>query len=149
VASSRQQLRRIALVQVLAMGWWFSASAVVPSLREEWSISREAAALLTVAVQLGFVAGAVTSAVLNLADRVRPAVLIGACAAIGALATAAFAAWSDGLGSALVRTAPSRSRAPRSATWRAWGETARGRVAVAVGGFPGLKRGWSVRKSSA
>ncbi len=71
------------------MTLWFSASAVVGSLRAEWSISGTAAALLTVAVQVRFVVGAVTSAVLNLADRVRPAMLIGGCAVIGALATAA------------------------------------------------------------
>jgi MFS family permease len=99
--SSRRQLALIALVQVLAMALWFSASAVVPSLRSEWSISRGSAALLTVAVQGGFVVGAVTSALLNLADRIRPQLLIGACAALGALFTAALAAWSDGLGSAV------------------------------------------------
>jgi MFS family permease len=99
--SSRRQLGLIALVQVLAMALWFSASAVVPSLREEWSISQGSAALLTVAVQVGFVTGAVTSALLNLADRVRPGMLIGVCAAVGALATAALAAWSDALPSAL------------------------------------------------
>ena len=48
---------------------WFSASAVVPALRRDWDVSAFEATLLTVAVQIGFVVGAVTSAALNLADR--------------------------------------------------------------------------------
>lgn len=98
---ARRQLALIALVQVLAMALWFSASAVVPSLRTEWGLSAAAATWLTIPVQLGFVAGALASAVLNLADRVSPPLLIGASAALGAVATAVLAAWSDGLGSAV------------------------------------------------
>ena len=51
----------IAGVQVLVLAVWFSASAVVPALRESWQISAAAAVWLTASVQLGFVAGAVTS----------------------------------------------------------------------------------------
>jgi hypothetical protein len=47
----------IALVQVLAMGVWFSASAVVPALARQWHMSAGAAAWLTTPVQAGFVAG--------------------------------------------------------------------------------------------
>ncbi len=63
-------LRRLALAMVLAMTTWFSASAVLPQLRAEWSLSSSQGAWLTIAVQLGFVVGAVASAVLNLADLV-------------------------------------------------------------------------------
>ena len=63
-----EQLALIALVQVLAMSSWFSASAVVPALRDDWGITTGEGTLLTVAVQLGFVTGAVASAVLSLAD---------------------------------------------------------------------------------
>jgi MFS family permease len=58
----------IVVALVLAMTTWFSASAVVPQLREEWSLSNSSAAWLTIAVQLGFVAGALLSSALNLAD---------------------------------------------------------------------------------
>jgi MFS family permease len=58
----------LAVALVLSMSTWFSASAVIPQLREEWGLSDGAAAWLTIAVQLGFVAGAVISSVLNLAD---------------------------------------------------------------------------------
>ncbi|MEU7819061.1 MFS transporter, partial [Pseudonocardia sp. NPDC049154] len=75
----------IALVQVLGLAVWFSASAVVPRLRAEWGIGDTTVVWLTVSVQLGFVAGAVTSAVLTLPDRVRPHRLL-AWSALGAAA---------------------------------------------------------------
>ena len=65
-----RQLLCIAAVQVLVMATWFSASAVVPALRTEWALGTAGATWLTVSVQLGFVTGALTAAVLNLADRV-------------------------------------------------------------------------------
>ena len=52
------------------MSVWFSASAVVPALTGEWGLSASGQAWLTMAVQLGFVVGALGSAVLNLADRI-------------------------------------------------------------------------------
>ena len=58
----------LALALVLSMSTWFSASAVIPQLREEWALSDGAAAWLTIAVQLGFVAGAVLSSLFNLSD---------------------------------------------------------------------------------
>ena len=50
------------------MSTWFSAAAVLPQLREEWALGNTAAAWLTIAVQLGFVAGALLAAFANLAD---------------------------------------------------------------------------------
>jgi MFS family permease len=82
------QLSLIAAMQVLAMAMWFSASAVVPTLREVWHISELQAVWLTASVQVGFVAGAVTSAAFNLPDRFPPQ-RIAACAALGAAATTA------------------------------------------------------------
>ncbi|HEX6261901.1 MAG TPA: MFS transporter [Actinomycetota bacterium] len=64
----RRALALLTLAMVLGLATWFSASAVIPQLREEWSLGPTAAAWLTIAVQLGFVAGALVSAVLNLAD---------------------------------------------------------------------------------
>jgi MFS family permease len=68
------------------MTTWFSASAVVPQLRSEWALSDAAAAWLTIAVQLGFVTGAIVSAVLNIADVLSPrfVLLAGAAGAAGA-----------------------------------------------------------------
>jgi MFS family permease len=79
-------LATLAAALVLAMTTWFSASAVVPQLRAEWGLSDTSAAWLTIAVQLGFVAGALVSSVLNIADVVPPRVVVlaGALGAAGA-----------------------------------------------------------------
>ena len=86
----------IALVQVLAMGVWFSASAVVPALTRQWHMSAGAAAWLTTPVQAGFVAGAVGSAVAGLADRMRPHLLLAGGAAGAAACTLGMALFADG-----------------------------------------------------
>jgi len=65
-------LTLLAVALVLSMTTWFSASAVVPQLRAEWDLSDGAAAWLTIAVQLGFVCGALVSSLLNLSDIVSP-----------------------------------------------------------------------------
>ncbi len=82
--SALRQLAAIAAVQVLVMATWFSASAVVPALRAEWQLTAGGAVWLTASVQLGFVTGAVTAAVLNLADRVPAHRLVAVCALLAA-----------------------------------------------------------------
>ena len=71
---------------VLSMTTWFSASAVVPQLRAEWNLSSTGASWLTIAVQLGFVGGALASSLLNLADVFSPrsVILAGSLGAAGA-----------------------------------------------------------------
>ena len=87
----------IALVLVLAMAVWFSASAVVPALASQWHLSAGAAAWMTAPVQAGFVLGAAGSAVLGLADRIRPHLLVAGCAAAAAGCTLVMALLADGL----------------------------------------------------
>src|SRR5215204_5731273 len=65
-------LALLATTLVLSMSTWFSASAVIPQLRVQWDLSDNAAAWLTIAVQLGFVCGALVSSLLNLSDVVSP-----------------------------------------------------------------------------
>lgn len=62
----------IAFCAVATMSLWFSASAVVPSLRQSVDLPPLIAALFTSAVQAGFVVGTLISAWLNLADRIEP-----------------------------------------------------------------------------
>jgi len=64
----RRALAIMTVVMVLTMATWFSASAIIPQLVEKWDLSGNQTSLLTIAVQVGFVFGAVISAVLNLAD---------------------------------------------------------------------------------
>jgi MFS family permease len=78
----------LALTLVLSMSTWFSASAVIPQLRDLWSLSPGTSAWLTIAVQLGFVTGAVVSSLFNLADIVAPRHVILGGAAGAALANA-------------------------------------------------------------
>lgn len=87
----RTQLALIALVELLAMALWFSASAVVPQLQIHWSLTPSAAGWITASVQLGFVFGALLSAFTNLSDRVDVRILFTACALIGAACTALIA----------------------------------------------------------
>jgi MFS family permease len=94
---ARRQLYLVAVVQVLAMSVWFSAAAVVPSLSVDWDISVSSASWLTTSVQLGFVAGAVLAALLNLADRIHLPRLIAASAALAALTNVLIPVFADGL----------------------------------------------------
>ena len=96
-----RQLLLICAVEVLAMGLWFSASSVVPQLSDEWHLSDAGATWLTTSVQLGFVAGALTSAILNLPDRMPLTRLIGASALLAAAANAAVAVLAHGLALAI------------------------------------------------
>ena len=61
-------LTLIAGAQVGAMSTWFSAAAVAPSLAQEWSLGTAQLGLLTVAVQIGFVAGALASGISGAPD---------------------------------------------------------------------------------
>ena len=62
----------LALATLCAMTTWFSATALLPQLRERWDLSTPTASLLTIAVQLGFTVGALASALGNVADLVPP-----------------------------------------------------------------------------
>ncbi|HXE82117.1 MAG TPA: MFS transporter [Gemmatimonadales bacterium] len=83
----RRVLLLLAATQLLAMAPWFSASAVAPALTRIWSLSPGATAWLTISVQLGFVAGAIVSAMLILADRLSARRLITGSAVVAAAAT--------------------------------------------------------------
>lgn len=84
-------LLALAAAEILAMSLWFSASAVVPQLTLEWGLEPAAQSWLTMAVQLGFVVGALASAVFNLADRVPAQRVFEISAYTGAAANAAIA----------------------------------------------------------
>ncbi|MFQ5955814.1 MAG: MFS transporter [Kiloniellales bacterium] len=79
----------LAICQVAAMALWFSATAVVPALRQTYALGGFAEALFTSSVQAGFVAGTLLSAVTGLADRLDPRRFFMASALIGAAANAA------------------------------------------------------------
>jgi MFS family permease len=88
----------LALAELLAMGLWFSASAVVPQLAGHWSLSGSQEAWLTMSVQIGFVLGTLLSGTLNLADRFDSRGLIVAGSLAGAIFNAAIPLLRCGLG---------------------------------------------------
>ncbi|MGD8866773.1 MAG: MFS transporter [Gemmatimonadales bacterium] len=85
----------IALAGMLAVSLWFSASAVVPQLTTEWGLDGAAQSWLTMSLQLGFVVGALLSAVLNLADRIPIRALFAVSALLGAVLNAVIALFVD------------------------------------------------------
>jgi MFS family permease len=89
-------LALLTVALVLGISTWFSATAVVPQLTEAWTLTASGRAWLTISVILGFVVGALLSSVLNLADRVRPQVvmLVGA---VGAGLANLCLLWADGV----------------------------------------------------
>jgi MFS family permease len=96
-------LALLALALVLSMTTWFSATAVVPQLRDEWNLSSTGAAWLTISVQLGFVAGALLSSLGNVADVFAPRVVILVGALGAAAANALVAATSSAFQAAPLR----------------------------------------------
>jgi MFS family permease len=82
-------LALLATGEFLGMTLWFSATAVTPALVTEFHLSTGQTAWLTMAVQGGFVAGTLVSALLNLADLLKARRLFAVGCVLGAVATAA------------------------------------------------------------
>jgi MFS family permease len=78
----------LSLSVLLSMGVYFSASAVIPALTQLWSLDNSGRSWLTMSVQLGFVIGALLSALTNLADILPAPRLMAFSAFLAALATA-------------------------------------------------------------
>ncbi len=85
--TARRVLAVLAVAELCAMAPWFSASAVGPALASAWRLGPTGAAWLTISVQLGFVAGALVSAMLTLSDRWSARRLAAAASLAAAAAT--------------------------------------------------------------
>ncbi|HJZ79997.1 MAG TPA: MFS transporter [Pyrinomonadaceae bacterium] len=95
-------LALLAMAELLGMSLWFSGSAVVPALTREWHLSPNAANWLTLSVQMGFVAGTLLSALLNLPDIISPRHLFTSTACLGAIVNGAFGWLAHGAGTGIV-----------------------------------------------
>jgi len=93
-------LALLAASELCGMAPWFSASAVAPTLSRLWRLDTVGAAWLTISVQLGFVAGALVSALLTLSDRWSARRLVAGCAWLAGLATVGVA-WAPGPGAGI------------------------------------------------
>ena len=101
---------------LLVLGTWFSGTAVAPSLVAAWRLDAFGVAMLTVAVQLGFAAGALGLAAAGVPDVVPARWLMTAGAVVAALATAGFAAASRAASPPRCRSAFSPGRASLPST---------------------------------
>jgi MFS family permease len=79
----------LAVATLLAMGLWFSGSAVLPQLTREWHLDAGHRSWMTMSVQAGFAAGALLCAFLNLPDRVSSRRLFALSSLGGAVANGA------------------------------------------------------------
>ena len=95
-------LALLATAILLMMGLWFGVSAVAPQIAKEWRLDAGTTAWLTLSVQLGFVAGTLLSALLNLPDVIRARHLMTVCALLGAAVNAILACWVHTVGPAIV-----------------------------------------------
>lgn len=83
------------------MALWFSGSAVVPALSREWQLSPSQISWLAIAVQLGFVAGTLISATLNLPDIISTRHLFAISSFLGAAINGIFGFYVTDPGSAI------------------------------------------------
>jgi MFS family permease len=74
----------VAAGEVLGMTLWFSATAAAPSVAREFALDAATSAWLTMAVQAGFVAGTLLTAVTNAADAINARRLFAAGCIAGA-----------------------------------------------------------------
>jgi len=94
-------LSLLAIAELLCLSLWFSGSAVVPALSKEWSLTASQASWISIAVQLGFVAGTLISAVLNLSDIISSRHLVAVAGITGAIANAYFGLYANEPGPAI------------------------------------------------
>lgn len=87
MASKPLGLAVISAAQVLALSVWFAGAAALPGLEAARPLTPFASAALSSAVQLGFVAGALTSAWLGLADRFDARAVFAAGSLLAALSS--------------------------------------------------------------
>src|SRR5437879_13884600 len=85
----------LSIAELLAMSLWFAGTAVLPQLSLIWHTGIGVSAWLTLAVQLGFVAGALLLATFNVADVFHAPRVVAISAVAGAFFNAAFALVAD------------------------------------------------------
>ena len=92
----KRMLLLVSAGEVLGMALWFSATAAAPAIAQEFSLDPATRAWLTMAVQAGFVAGTLLTAITNAADAINPRRLFAFGCLFGAATNAAIALASTG-----------------------------------------------------
>lgn len=88
-------LTMIASSQLLVLTLWFSASAIAPQLEDVWNLGETQSTALTLAVQIGFVVGALGVAMSGIADAVPARRLFLVAGLTGATANALLTALDE------------------------------------------------------
>ncbi|MGO4641169.1 nitrate/nitrite transporter [Mesorhizobium sp. 2RAF45] len=96
-------LSLLCLAVVLSLTTWFSATAILPELKQDLALTAGAEAWLTNGVQVGFVIGALVASLVNLPDLVRLSRLMAAAALVAALANASLLFHPDAGGAIAAR----------------------------------------------
>jgi MFS family permease len=91
-----RSLSLLMVAEIAAMSLWFMSAAILPDLTRDFALTGAAQAALSSAVQIGFVVGALSSALLGLADRIDPRRLFAASAILAALFNASLLAAEPG-----------------------------------------------------
>src|SRR5882757_888156 len=99
--SARRVLILLSIAELLAMSLWFTGTAVLRQLSAEWGSGIGVTSWLTIAVQLGFVVGALVISIFNLSDIFRPTRVFVVCALAAAMANYGFAWTAERHGVAL------------------------------------------------
>jgi MFS family permease len=86
IGAAWRTLAILTLAVILSMTTWFSATAILPQLTAHWALSSGMRTWMTNGVQLGFVVGALSLSLVNLPDIAPLRLLMGAAAALAALA---------------------------------------------------------------
>jgi MFS family permease len=94
-SNAKRTLIVLSIAELLAMSLWFAGTAVLPKLAQIWHTGIGVSAWLTLAVQLGFVSGALLMATFNVADVLHAPRVVAISAVAGALFNAAFALVAD------------------------------------------------------
>lgn len=92
----KRMLLLVSAGEVLGMALWFSATAAAPAIAREFSLDPGTRAWLTMAVQAGFVAGTLLTAITNAADAINARRLFAFGCLFGAATNAAIAIAPDG-----------------------------------------------------
>lgn len=77
-----------AVAVILSLTTWFSATAILPELIEVFKLTTAQSSWLTNAVQVGFVAGALTSSLLSISDVLKLTKLMATASLVAALSNA-------------------------------------------------------------
>ncbi|HEX2327159.1 MAG TPA: MFS transporter [Candidatus Angelobacter sp.] len=89
--SNRRVLFLLSLAELLGMSLWFTGTAVLPQVTGLWHSGIALGSWLTISVQIGFSAGAISFALFNISDVFSPIKVFVISALLAAGANAAFA----------------------------------------------------------